>query len=79
MERIPLSKLREATHHILERVRRTGNPVIVTYRGEPIAQILPPPPEKPGAWLGAFRNSGRIVGDIVEPATDETAWEILQE
>jgi len=51
--------------------------VIVTDRGEPIAQILPPPPEKPGAWLGAFRNSGRIVGDIVEPATDETAWEIL--
>ncbi len=79
MERIPISKLREDTRSILERVRRTGHPVVVTYRGEPIAQILPPPSEKPGSWLGAFRGSGRIVGDIVEPVMDETAWEVLQQ
>ena len=79
MERIPISKLREETRIVLERVRKTGSPVLVTYRGEPIAQILPPPREKPGAWLGAFRGTGRIVGDIVAPAEDESAWEILQQ
>jgi len=78
MEHIPISKLREETRAILERVRKTGTPLLVTYRGKPIAQIVPPP-ETPGAWLGAFRNSGRIVGDIVEPAVDEEEWEILRQ
>lgn len=30
------------------------------------------------SWLGSFRANGRIVGDIVTPATDESAWEALQ-
>ncbi len=61
---------------VLDKVKRTGKPVLVTRRGIPIAMIEPPPPpEKKESWLGAFKSTGKIVGDIVSPALDEAEWE----
>ena len=58
---------------MLDKVKRTGNPVLVTRRGIPIAMIEPPPPpELKESWLGAFKSKGKIMGDIVVPASDET-------
>jgi prevent-host-death family protein len=76
MERIPISKFKATCLALLDRVKRTGEPILITRRGEPIAQILPPPPqERPTSWLGRFRGSGRIVGDIVSPASkEEMRW-----
>jgi hypothetical protein len=28
-------------------------------------------------WIGSMRDSIRIIGDIVSPATDESDWEVL--
>ncbi len=79
MERIPISKFKTTCLALLARVKRTGRPILVTRRGEPIAQILPPPPpERPASWLGSFRETGRIVGDILRPAVEEEEWEILR-
>jgi len=78
MEQVPISKFKATCLALLDRVKRTGQPILVTRRGEPIAQILPPPPpERPASWLGAFRKTGRIVGDILSPAIEEE-WEILK-
>jgi len=80
-------KIKGAEVHILAivhrketyRVKQTGRPILVTRRGEPIAQILPPPPpERPKAWLGSFRGTGRILGDILSPAALEEEWEALR-
>ena len=80
MERIPVSKFKATCLAVLRRVKRTGKPILVTRRGEPIAQILPPPPpERPDLWLGSMRGTGRIVGDILGPAVSEREWEALQE
>ena len=79
MERIPVSKFKATCREVLRRVKRTGKPILVTRRGEPIAQILPPPPpERPDSWLGSMRRTGRIVGDILGPAVPESEWEVLQ-
>lgn len=78
MEQVPISKFKATCLALLDRVKRTGQPILVTRRGEPIAQVLPPPPpERPASWLGAFRETGRIVGDILSPAVEEEEWEIL--
>lgn len=78
MEQVPISKFKATCLALLDRVKRTGQPILVTRRGEPIAQVLPPPPpEHPASWLGAFRETGRIVGDILSPAVEEEEWEIL--
>ena len=71
MEGIAISKLRATCFSVMERVRRTGEPVRVTRFGEPVAKIVPltpPPPRK--SWIGVMARSGRIVADIVSPASE---------
>lgn len=72
MARVPVSKFKATCLALLERVRRTGQPILVTRRGVPIAQVLPPPPgERRKSWLGSLKGTGRITGDILSPALEE--------
>ena len=51
----------------------------VTKKGEPIASVVPPKkPKKPVSWLGSFKSTGKIRGDIVFPVVSETDWEALK-
>jgi prevent-host-death family protein len=78
IEQIPISKFKATCLALLDKVKRTGQPVFITRKGEPIAQVIPPPPQvRPKSWLGSFQSSGKIVGDIIAPATDESEWEVL--
>lgn len=78
METISISKFKATCLELLERVRQTGEPLLVTKRGKPIAEVIPPPmPETAGSWLGSMKNSGKIIGDIVSPASEESDWEVL--
>ncbi len=76
MEEIAISKFKATCLAVLERVRRTGQPILVTRRGEPVAEIVPPPPPEQGAdWMGAMKGTLEIRGDIVEaPALAEDEW-----
>jgi prevent-host-death family protein len=79
MEEIAISKFKATCLSVLERVRQTRTPVLVTRFGEPVAEVAPPPPpaRQPG-WLGAMAGTGRIEGDIVAPAAEEADWEALR-
>ena len=76
METIPISKFKATCLALLKRVQKTGQPILITRRGEPIAQVgPPPPPANPGNWLGCMKGTARIVGDIVSPdPEDEKLW-----
>lgn len=77
-EQVNISEFKARCLALLDRVKRTGHPLLITRRGEVIAQINPPPPpEKPPSWLGAFRSSASITGDLVTPAASEDEWETL--
>ena len=79
MEKVPISIFKATCLALLDKVKRTGQTIVVTRKGEPIAQVIPPPsPEKPESWLGCFRSTGKILGDIVSPAADAKAWEVLE-
>ncbi|MBK8211419.1 MAG: type II toxin-antitoxin system Phd/YefM family antitoxin [Rhodospirillales bacterium] len=79
MEHIAVSKFKATCLSVLEQVRRTGQPVLVTRRGQAIAEITPPAtPPPPRGWLGAMRTTGRIEGDIVAPAAEEAEWDALR-
>jgi prevent-host-death family protein len=74
--RIAVSEFKATCLKLLEQVRRTGSPVLVTKRGEPIAMVVPPPPPRAHpSWLGLGAATGRIVGDIVSPVVAEGEWE----
>ncbi len=74
MEELAISKFKATCLAVLERVRRTGTPVLVTRFGKPVAEIVPPsPPPRPESWLGSLSGTGRIVGDIV--GTENADWD----
>lgn len=78
MESIAISKFKATCLAVLEKVRHTGQPVLVTKRGEPIAEIVPASRPADGKRrLGMFAESGMVVGDIVAPAVEEGEWESL--
>ncbi len=74
-----ISKFKATCLAVLKRVRRTRKPILVTKFGEPVAQVVPPPPApRPKRWLGDLAETGKILGDIVSPASDERDWEALR-
>lgn len=78
VETIAISEFKATCLAVLERVRRTGTTVVVTRRGEPIAEVGPPTTATAGeGWLGAMRDTATITGDLVAPAGDATDWEAL--
>lgn len=78
MEEIAISKFKATCLAVMERVRKTKKPILVTRFGKPVAQVMPPsPPQQPQRLLGDMQGTMRIVGDIVSPAVDEEDWEAL--
>jgi prevent-host-death family protein len=79
MDEIAISKFKATCLAVLERVRETGRSVRVTKFGKPIAEVVPPKKHgrKQEKWLGSMAGTGKIVGDIVSPASDERDWETL--
>ena len=77
-ETVAISKFKATCLELLRKVKKTGQPLIVTKNGEPIALISSPPqPEVPESWLGSFRESGSIQDDLLDPASDPEDWEAL--
>ena len=75
-DEVSISKFKATCLALLAKVKRTGRPILVTRKGEPIAQIIPPPPPKrPESWLGSLSKTGKITGDILSPAIPEHEWE----
>lgn len=51
----------------IKRVHRTGQPLVVTLRGKPIARIEPiRSPDEPAVRLGTRRGQAQFRGDIVK-------------
>ncbi len=78
MKEIPISKFKATCLAVLERVRKTGEPVLVTRFGQPVAEI-----NRPGGLkairLGGGAGTVEILGDIVGPIGDISDWEAAQD
>ncbi len=79
MEEIAVSKFKATCLAVIERVWKTGQPVLLTRFGKPVAQVGPPPPAKrPGDWIGSLAGTIEFKGDIVGPVVDPEEWEVLR-
>ena len=76
MEEIQISKFKATCLAVLDRVGRTGQPVLITRFGKPVAEIIPLTQIPSNAWLGVMRRRGTIIGDLIEPAAPGD-WEVL--
>ena len=58
------SKFKATCLAVVQRVKRTGRPVLITRFGEPIAEVVPPTRRASGAaWLGSMQGSVEVFGD----------------
>lgn len=77
MDSLPVSQFKATCLAALERVRKTGRPLLVTRRGVPIAQIIPPsPPKSPDSAFGVMAGTAEELEDILVPLPHD-AWEVL--
>ncbi len=79
MEEIAISKFKATCLAVLERVRRTGQPIRVTRFGQAVAEINPPRGDYAHATSRGGIGSGVILGDIVGPTGDISDWEAAQD
>lgn len=76
---LSVSEFKATCLEVLERVRRTRRSVVITKRGTPIAEVIPPSTATLGRdWLGAMRGTARIKADIVAPVGPAGDWEALR-
>lgn len=79
MRSISVSEFKATCLAVLQRVKRTGQPILVTRFGEPVAEVVPPTrPWQDAAWLGSMRGRAEIVGDVVGPASPSRSWDALR-
>lgn len=79
MEEMAISKFKATCLAVLDRVRRTRTPVLITRFGEAVAEVVPPSTgRRPERWLGALKASGQIRGDVVSPVLDAKEWDALR-
>ena len=77
---ISISQFKATCLTVLDKVNRTGRSVLVTRHGKPIAMIDPAPlPVRKESWLGSYWSNGKIIGDIISPASAENDWGVLNE
>ena len=62
---------------ILDRVRETGERVVILKRGRPVAELGPATRWESDDPQADLRGTGTVTGDIVEPAVPEHHWEAL--
>lgn len=63
---IPASTFKSKCLALLDRVAETGEPLVVTKRGRPVARVVP----MPAGQSGSLRGSVTVRGDIVGPILD---------
>jgi len=80
MKEIGISEFRVKCSAILERVRKTRQPIRVTRFGLPLAEIVPPSLAKRAATrLGGLVGTGLILGDVVGPTGSLRDWNAAAE
>jgi len=78
MKTIPAGEFKQGCLRILDEVGTSGEPIVITKRGKPVAQLSAVRPERADDWLGAMRDRGEIRGDLVAPATGPREWDALR-
>ncbi len=64
---------------LMERVRRTGKPLLITKRGRVVAQLAPPPePKTQDQPWRALRGSVIRMGDVLSPVVREDEIQALR-
>ncbi|HXJ95061.1 MAG TPA: type II toxin-antitoxin system Phd/YefM family antitoxin [Terriglobia bacterium] len=75
MKKMAAAKFKTHCLMIMEDVRTTREPVLITKRGRPVAKLVP---ADVADFIGRLEGVVRIAGDIESPIVPPEAWEVLR-
>ena len=79
MHTMSISKFKATCLAVLERVRKTGEPLLITKHGVPMVQVLPAPPSPPPAAsaFGSMAGTADEMEDMLAPLPEDD-WDVLR-
>jgi prevent-host-death family protein len=76
MATIQASEFKAKCLALMDQVARTGETIVVTKNGKPVAELRPHRPPRAKSLIGLHKGTVEIRGDIVS-ATTSRLWEAL--
>jgi prevent-host-death family protein len=77
MTTIQASEFKATCLALMDQVARTGETIVVTKNGKPIAELRPYRPPRIKNPLGLHKGKSKITGDIMEPV-GQHLWDVPQ-
>lgn len=77
MQTIQASKFKARCLALMDEVARTGETILITKNGTPVAELRPHRGPRAKSLIGLHKGKGRILGDIISPIGTEL-WEALK-
>jgi prevent-host-death family protein len=77
MKQMPAGKFKARCLSVMDDVNATGEPVIITKRGTPVAKVVPVSSKKQDLF-GFMAGELKIVGDIESPVVPLEEWEVMR-
>jgi prevent-host-death family protein len=77
MQSIQASKFKAKCLALMDEVARTGETIVVTKNGKPVAELRPHRGPRARSLIGLHKGRIKIRGDIVSPLSTEL-WETLK-
>lgn len=77
MKKIAAAAFKAQCLTLMDDVKRTRAPIVITKRGKPVAKLVPVD-EKKDDFLGRLKGVIEIVGDIESPVVPIEDWEALR-
>ncbi|MEO8615042.1 MAG: type II toxin-antitoxin system Phd/YefM family antitoxin [Luteolibacter sp.] len=75
MKTISATEFKAKCLQLLDEVQRSGEELVISKRGKPVARVVAEKESKP--WL-ALRGTGHFKGDPFAPSLEETEIEVLK-
>jgi prevent-host-death family protein len=79
VKEVAISEFKAKCLALIDELQKTKQPLRITRRGKPVAELVPPTPKHEGNLLGFMKGRMEILGDIVSPAADPDEWEVLRD
>ncbi|HEU5409398.1 MAG TPA: type II toxin-antitoxin system prevent-host-death family antitoxin [Candidatus Acidoferrales bacterium] len=77
MKEMPAGKFKELCLAVMDEVQATGETVVVTKRGKPVAKVVPADSGETSIF-GFMAGRVQIVGDIESPVTPLSDWKVMK-
>jgi prevent-host-death family protein len=77
MKQMPAGKFKARCLSVMDDVNATGEPVIITKRGKPVAKVVPVTSKKQDLF-GFMAGEFKVVGDIESPVVPLEEWEVMR-